>query len=87
MSLPLDVKFGFGWDHQQDVDTGYFPAKLNGKEGFDIKHLGVYWNSGKLLFNSMNDSLVENPISQTKLPNDEVCPNFEKLINQYTFGF
>ena len=47
MSLPLDVKFGFGWDHQQDVDTGYFPAKLNGKEGFDIKHLGIYWDSGK----------------------------------------
>ena len=47
MALPLETKLEFSWDHQEDVDTGYFPAKLDGKEGFDIKQLGIYWDSGQ----------------------------------------
>jgi len=71
MALPLETKLGFSWDHQEDVDTGYFPAKLDGKEGFDIKQLGIYWDS-------------DEPITKTKLPENAVCEGFKHAMNTYT---
>ena len=51
-------------------DTGYFPAKLDGKEGFDILHHGFYWNS-------------KEKLSETRLPTDSEVTDFESTINEY----
>ena len=43
---PLAEKNRFDNRAQSNLDTGYFPAKLDGKEGYDILHKGIYWQSG-----------------------------------------
>ena len=46
LSKSLAEKSRFDNRAQSNLDTGYFPAKLDGKEGYDILHKGIYWQSG-----------------------------------------
>jgi len=56
-----------------DDDYGYFPASLDGKEGFDIRIRGVQWpdSSGNL------DGILDN-----KMPTERL-PEFESTIREY----
>jgi len=69
-SQSLAEKNRFDNRSQSNLDTGYFPAKLDGKEGYDILHKGIYWQS-------------DEPISETVLPSETDCPGFTKTMNQY----
>jgi len=67
---PTNFKTAFNNENQKLLDTGYFPAKLDGKEGFDILHHGFKWEN-------------KDDITETKLPSDNEVTDFSSTINKY----